>query len=276
VERTFSSINTLFCQHVAGYTGSNVTRRGAQIEAVWTIAELDELLQEWIVACWQQRPHEGLRSPFLPGRAMSPNDVYALLVSRTGYLPLPLGGEDYLELLPAVWRSVNDYGIRIDHRTYNCAELSPLRRRPSGVDAKGGLWEVHYDPYDLTQVWLRDARTEQWITAHWTHRHLVSAPFADFTWRRARELMSLRGMDDTDQAAIAVAVEQLLTRAESGPDRRIAARTRAALEPARPVAALPPSLSVEPDSEGEDIGADSQSNVIPFGVFDAFTDGSRL
>jgi len=31
VERTFSSINSLFCQHVAGYTGSDVTRRGADV-----------------------------------------------------------------------------------------------------------------------------------------------------------------------------------------------------------------------------------------------------
>ncbi|MEW2252740.1 Mu transposase C-terminal domain-containing protein [Streptomyces sp. NPDC006975] len=275
VERTFSSINTLFCQHVAGYTGSNVTRRGSRIEAVWTLAELDCLFQEWIVACWQQRPHEGLRSPFLPGRAMSPNDAYALLVSRTGYLPVPLRGEDYLELLPAVWRSVNDYGVRIDHRTYNCAELGPLRRRPSGVDAKGGLWEVHYDPYDLSQVWVRDARTGRWITAPWTHRHLVSAPFADFTWRRARDLLAMRGRDDTNQAAVAAAVAELLSRAESGPDRRIAARTRAALEPARPVPALPQTPASE-DTEDETTVLEQPSNVIPFGVFDAFTDGSRL
>ncbi|MFD8474081.1 Mu transposase C-terminal domain-containing protein [Streptomyces globisporus] len=280
VERTFSSINTLFCQHVAGYTGSNTERRGAGVEPVWTLAELGDLLQEWIVACWQQRPHDGLRSPFLPGRSMSPNDAYALLVARTGYVPLPLSGPDYLELLPAVWRSVNDYGIRIDHRTYNCPELTPLRRRPSGVDVKGGLWEVHYDPYDLSQVWVRDARTGEWITVPWTHRHLVSAPFADFTWRRARDLLALRGMNDTDQAAVAAAVEQLLVRAESGPDRRVAARTRAALEPARPVAALPAAAS-EPDEadewdEVEEAPAETPSNVIPFGVFDAFTDGSRL
>ncbi|MFI9228496.1 Mu transposase C-terminal domain-containing protein [Streptomyces rimosus] len=278
VERTFSSINTLFCQHVAGYTGRSVTRRGAAVEAVWTLAELDDLLQEWIVACWQQRPHEGLRSPFLPGRAMSPNDAYALLVSRTGYLPVPLSGPDYLELLPTVWRSVNDYGIRIDHRTYNCAELNPLRRRPSGVDAKGGLWEVHLDPYDLSQVWVRDARTGRWITVPWTHRHLVSAPFADFTWRRARDLLALRGMDDTDQAAAAAAVETLLTRAESGPDRRVAARTRAALEPVRPVPALPaaPPEQEEAEIEDENLASGGSSNVIPFGVFDAFTDGNRL
>ncbi|RVU17074.1 integrase [Streptomyces antnestii] len=275
VERTFSSINTLFCQHVSGYTGSNTDRRGAGVEAVWTLAELDDLLQEWIVACWQQRPHDGLRSPFLPGRSMSPNDAYALLVARTGYVPLPLSGLDYLELLPAVWRSVNDYGIRIDHRTYNCPELAPLRRQPSGLAAKGGLWEVHYDPYDLSQVWVRNARTGEWITVPWTHRHLVSTPFADFTWRRARDLLAMRGQDDTNQAAVAAAVDQLLTRAETGPDRRIAARTRAALEPARSVPALPQASAPE-DAEDETTVLEQPSNVIPFGVFDAFTDGSRL
>ncbi|NJP49789.1 transposase [Streptomyces sp. SBST2-5] len=275
VERTFSSINTLFCQHIPGYTGSNTTRRGAEVEAVWTLAEVDDLLQEWIVACWQQRPHEGLRSPFLPGRPMSPNDAYALLVSRTGYLPMPLSGPDYLELLPALWRSVNDYGIRVDHRTYNCPGLNPLRRRSSGVTAKGGLWEVHYDPYDLSQIWVRDARTGEWITVPWTHRHLVSAPFADFTWRRARDVLAMRGQDDTNQAAVAAAVDQLLTRAESGPDRRIAARTRAALEPGRSVPALPQAPAFE-DAEDEATVPEQTSSVIPFGVFDAFTDGSRL
>lgn len=55
VERTFSSINTLFCQHLPGHTGSNTTRRGAKVEAVWTLAELDDLLQEWIVACFTDR-----------------------------------------------------------------------------------------------------------------------------------------------------------------------------------------------------------------------------
>ncbi|MDH6112314.1 transposase InsO family protein [Kitasatospora sp. MAP12-15] len=271
VERTFSSINTLFCQHVAGYVGSNVDRRGEDVRAVWTLAELDDLFQEWIVACWQQRPHEGLRSPFLPGRAMSPNDAYALLVARTGYLPVPLSGDDYLELLPFTWRAVNEYGVRIDHRTYNCAELNPLRRRHSGIDSKGGLWEVHYDPYDLSQVWLRDARTERWITVPWTHRHLLAVPFADFTWRRARELLALKGMNDTDQAAVAAAVQQLLTRAEKGPDRKVAARTKA-VSPSRPTQTIP-----SPSDSSDDDGPTSEppSNVIPFGVFDAFTDGSR-
>jgi transposase InsO family protein len=270
VERTFSSINTLFCQHVAGYVGSNVTMRGQDVQAVWTIRELADLFEEWVIACWQNRPHDGLRSPFLTDKALSPNEVYALLVARTGYLPVCLTGEDYLELLPVEWRVVNDYGIRIDHRTYDCRELGPYRRQPSGVEVKGNLWEVHYDPYDLAHVWVRDHRGGGWITVPWTRRDLVSGPFADFTWRHARAILAARGTDDTDENAIALVVEDLLTRAQKGPDRRIAARTLAAT-------AMPLRPDHQPADEDDGLEAEpvDLEQVIPFGVFDAFTEGSR-
>jgi hypothetical protein len=61
------------------------------VRAVWTIRELADLFEEWVIACWQNRPHDGLRSPVLPGRALSPNEAYALLVARTGYLPVCAG-----------------------------------------------------------------------------------------------------------------------------------------------------------------------------------------
>jgi transposase InsO family protein len=57
VEATFSAINTLWCQHLAGYTGRDTTRRGRQpeAEAAWTIAELQDLLDEWIVCGFTDR-----------------------------------------------------------------------------------------------------------------------------------------------------------------------------------------------------------------------------
>ncbi|MYT24479.1 DDE-type integrase/transposase/recombinase, partial [Streptomyces sp. SID7760] len=65
VERTFASINTLFGQYVAGYTASNTVQRGRDVEneACWTVAQLQDLLDEWITAGWQPRPHQGLRHP---------------------------------------------------------------------------------------------------------------------------------------------------------------------------------------------------------------------
>ena len=80
----------------------------------------------------------------MPGRALTPNESYAIAVVRAGYLPLPLAGKDYLELLPVEWRVSNDYRITIDYRTYDSPDLNPHRRRDSGLPGKRGLWEVHY------------------------------------------------------------------------------------------------------------------------------------
>jgi len=190
VEATFAAINTLFCQHVAGYTGSNTTLRGSDVDAVWTLPDLQDLLDEWLLCGWQARPHDALRDPYFPRRPVSPNDKYAALVAAAGYLPLTLTGEDYLELLPVAWRAINDYGIRIDYRTYDSPELGPWRRQHSGIAARRGLWEVHHDPYDLSQVFVRTP--DGWVTAPWTHLPMISAPFADFTWRHARKLAAAR------------------------------------------------------------------------------------
>lgn len=268
VERTFSSINTLFCQHVAGYTGSSVAQRGSDVDerTVWTLGQLQELFDEWVLAGWQPRPHEGLRDPHLPTRALSPNDMYSALVTAAGYVPLCLVGEDYLELLPVQWRRVNSDGIHLDYRTYDDLALGPLRRQDSGVAGKSGRWPVHYDPYDLSHVWVRNVWTGGWITAAWTQLRLAPRPFAEFTWRAARELVADRGGDDTNEAAVARALDALLTRAGQGPagHRRAVARTRSA------PSALPADVFADQaEPEPVDAAPPAQlAKVIPFGIFD--------
>ena len=288
MERTFGSINTLFCQHVSGYTGRDVTRRGTDVagRAVWSLADLQELLDEWIVAGWQSRPHEGLRHPFTPDKAASPNEAYAALVAAAGYIPVALTGEDYIELLPAQWRSIGDGGIQIDYRTYNCAELGPYRRMPSGLAARDGRWEVHYDPYDVTRVWVRNHRRGGWITVPWTHLAMVAQPFADFTWRHARKIAAERGLDDASETAVAVVLAGLLRRAAQGPgSQRALARARAAaslpgLRLALPAAEPddgpagapdPPTSEREPAEAGREPGKEPRT-VAGFGLFEPFGD----
>ena len=108
VERSFGSVGTLFAQHVAGYVGSCVERRGLHAEqaAAWTIAELQDLLDEWIVSCWQNRPHDGLRDPLAPGRAMTPNEKYAGADRGRGLCPGPAAGSG---LYRAAGRDVAHY-----------------------------------------------------------------------------------------------------------------------------------------------------------------------
>jgi hypothetical protein len=254
---------------VAGYTGSDVTRRGRDVaaEAVWTLPQLQDLLDEWIV-CWQNRPHEGLRNPHLPGRDLTPNEAYAVQVARAGYLPVPLAGGDYIELLPACWRAINDYGIVIGHRTYDCPELGPYRRKASPVAAMRGRWEVHYDPYDLSRVWVRDHAGGGWITVPWTQLPMVAAPFADFTWRYARQILAARGGDDTSQTAVARVLAGLLHRAGDGPPDRVIARTSAAASSSRLPELPGPDGDSAPGSPDEDEDEADGAGVEPFGVFD--------
>jgi putative transposase len=108
------------------------------------MAGLQALLDEWIVAGWLNRPHDGLRDPLAPGRALTPNERYAALVTVAGYVPVPLGPGDYIELLPAAWRVINSYGVKIGLRTYDSGELNPYRRQHSGIEAKNGRWEVRH------------------------------------------------------------------------------------------------------------------------------------
>jgi hypothetical protein len=298
VERTFESINTLFCQHVAGYTGRDTTRRGtdASERAVWSLPDLQELFDEWVIAGWQTRPHDGLRHAFSPDEAVSPNDAYAALVAAAGYVPVALTGEDYIELLPSQWRAIGDGGvIQIEYRTYSAPELRPLQRASSGVNAQKGRWEVHYDPYDISRIWVRNHLHGGWITATWTHQSVVTQPFADFTWRHARKIAAQRGLDDTNELAVALILKALLNRAEQGPGSgKALARTlvAAALTNHMP-ADLSPELSAPPPPEpeagppnpeerpeDEDTSQDSNEplvgTVVPFGMFDPFDEGTGL
>lgn len=284
VERSFGSVGTLFCQYVAGYVGSSVERRGRNAEqnAVWPMAELQDLLDEWIVACWQNRQHDGLRDPLVPGRALTPNEKYAALIEIAGYVPVPLPESDYIELMAVTWRAVNSYGIKIRHRTYDCKALNPYRRQPSGIKAQHDRWEVHYDPYDVSRIWVRNHHDGGWINVPWTHLRTAPVPFGEMAWEHARKIISRETAGQPAEEDIAQAVDALLDKAGQGPSgpgkpataaRRVAGRTRAT---SKRTAKLPP---LEPDppepsgaeepSEGTEAGDGTLAEVIPLGVFDA-------
>jgi hypothetical protein len=285
IERTIESVGTLFAQFVSGYLGRSAEFRGRRVEdePLWSLLELQELLDEWIVANWQNRPHDGLRDPVTPGRAFTPNEKYAALVESAGYVPVALSAEDYIELLPARWQAINAYGIKLNHRTYDSAELTPFRRQRSGVKAKKDRWEVHHDPYDVSRIWVRNHWDGGWITVFWKHLNRVPAPFGELAWNHCRQELADQG-EQVTETAIAHAVASLLDKASRGPTltgnpqhkaskkpsskkrQRVVARTRATTptEPARPEPAAP--LTAVPASGDDDVEV---AEVVPLRVFDA-------
>ncbi|MFF3430303.1 transposase family protein [Streptomyces sp. NPDC002602] len=263
IERTLGSVATLFCQFLPGYLGRTAEHRGRRVEdePLWSMLEIQEFLDEWLVATWQNRRHDGLRDPGSPGRTFTPNEKYASLIESAGYVPLAFAGDDYVELLPATWRAVDSYGVKINHRVHDCAELGPLRRRPSGVTRKKNLWEIHRDPYDANWIWVRNHWEGGRIPVPWKHLGTVPQPYGDPAWDHAAADLRQRGESDPTEEQIARAVSELLVRARQGPDsggknrasrrdRRVAARTRAAAEGTGPQPPKPGPVPTGTDAHG--------------------------
>jgi hypothetical protein len=249
VERTFGSINSLFCQHLPGYTGSDITRRGrdAESEACFTVAQLQDLLDEWLVH-YHHRPHEGLRHPVLPKAALTPNQMWAALISVTGYVPVPLSRDDYLELLPVRWQAITERGIRLNHRTYDCDLLAPYRGQPSPITARGGKWEVHANPHDVRQIWLRLPNGTV-AEIPWIHRTHVHRPFNEQTWQHIRTTITGHTDPDSLEADLADALDQLMRRARTGHASRAEHRLITRTAPAR--TPLPPPRTEDGRQEQE-------------------------
>ena len=282
IERFLGSAASMFCQFASGYAGRSPDRRGRHVEEqpLWSVAELQELLDEWLVAFYLNRPHNGLRDPEHPGRAFTPNEKYAALIEASGYLPVALSPGDYTELLPAEWRRVSAYGISLGRRTYDSEELNPLRLQPSGISEHDDRWEIRRDPYDISRIHVRGP--DGWITVFWKHLDRAPLPFGELAWDHARRSL---GRGATEEQ-IADAVADLLRRANAGPeqekpkmskrDRRVAARTKAASpagsrpDPDGPVPGTPEPPA--PDEGGED---EPLAKVIPMKIFDPFAEADK-
>ena len=305
IERMFSSLATLFCQFAAGYLGRSADRRGRGVDGqrLWSLMQMQDLLDEWLIAVWQNRAHEGLRDPLHPQRTFSPNQKYAALIETAGYVPVPLSAEDHIELLPAIWRAVNAYGIKISHRTYDAAELNPIRHQKSGVTARKGLWEVHHDPYDVSRVFVRGP--DGWITCPWKYLDKVPVPFGELAWDHVAGQLAGQGRAGAGELERAQAVDELLRRAYHGPpgepaadaantarsrrrlparDRRVAARTRAATASRATGGGLPAGGTAGhavPAGGGDVSPAPGQDDdepaakVIPLGIFDPFEEAKK-
>lgn len=189
--------------------------------------------------------------------------------------------------------------MKIAHRTYDCDALNPYRRQHSGVAASKGLWEVHYDPYDVTTVWVRNHLDGGWITVPWRHLRATPAPFGAQAWDQARQILGRRGGDPATEAEIAGAVTALLDKAETGPDipattptkrdRRVAARTSATSEASWPKPApaaedTAPAVETAVDAAAQPDAADDDpadqdleelAAVIPLPIFDAREEAKR-
>ena len=270
VERLFGSINSLFVQYLAGYTGPNVVRRGQDVaaEAVWPLAQVQDLLDQWIVQVWQNRPHSGLQLPAVPLQHLTPNEMFHALSATAPAVAPVFDVDDYIALLPAAWRRIQHYGVNLHGLAYDSPALDPHRNRRSGLHRGEARdrWEVRYDPYRLNEVFVRDHEQQRWIRAPWTLAGQVAGPFSIDVLHAARQAVARR-QPGQERSAVALLAEvnRICTQLtlDNAAERSAARRQPPALFPT-----TVPALSLAPDPAAE---MAFKSSVDPAGA-DAFGD----
>lgn len=238
IESFFRGLRTGFVQHLAGYVGPNVVQRGKDPaeQAMWTMTEVQNLMDMWVVGVYQNRPQEGLRIAAMPKRKLTPNEMYAALASVAPQAAVTFERDDYIALLPVVYRSIQPYGVNFEGLHYTAPELADYRGMSSGLPAPAsGKWEIRYDPHRMNRIWVRDHVKGRWIEASWVMNAQVSAPFSQDVLAAAKRVLSrtdnqLAGKDVVEQ------INRILTTPATTKERSASrrARTTEASVPAAP------------------------------------------
>lgn len=82
---------------------------------------------------------------------------------------------------------------------------------PSPTGQPGGKWEVHLNPHDVRQIYIRlpDGLLHE---IPWIHRDHVHALMGETAWRHIRAALGRRGDREAHEAALADAADQVLRR----------------------------------------------------------------
>lgn len=255
VEGGFRRIRDGFVQFLAGYTGGSVAFRGLDPakDAVWTLDELQILLDLWVLTVWQTTPQSGLRVKGLEQRPLSPNEMFQACSATAPSRVRSLSQDEMLGLLPCKSRSIQPYGINFSNLVYDSDALHPYRGKKC-PDTHDGLWRVRYDPYNMACLWVPQPGGG-WIEARWTLAHMMDRPFSLEVLRAALRAVQTR---DTDVQAIEILqeVNRIQTGRLQGPRERNASRT---------LASTPPLVTVGSDMSPE---APRSSDATPETGFD--------
>lgn len=181
VERFFLTLRDSLLQYLTGYKGPDVYSRGKDVEtgAFYYVAELEEIIREWVATVYHHSEHDGLALPELPRARFTPAQMFEIGLTRTGGLVLPVSEDLAFEFLDVKWRTIQHYGVEVNGLRYDGAALNAyrsLRSQFGGVHA--GKWPLYVDAHDVRHVWFRDPADDSWHELTWEHAPSLGAPFS--------------------------------------------------------------------------------------------------
>lgn len=91
VERFFKTLREGLLQHLSGYKGPDIYSRGKDVEshAFYYLAELEQIIREWVGLDYHRSPHRGLCVAEVPGAVFSPAEMFEIGIAKSGSLLLP-------------------------------------------------------------------------------------------------------------------------------------------------------------------------------------------
>lgn len=204
VERVFKTIRENFVMGLPGYKGPDVYSRGLdpERETFYFTDEIEEKFSVWVATWWQRKHHSGLDLPHLPYLNMSPNEMYEEGISRAGFVHVVSTENLYFELLPTVWRTIQNYGVEFRGLRYDGDVLNDYRNTKSpytGINI--GKWPIRFDPRDLTTAYFYDHEEGSWHPLNWIHAEGSDRPFNEKVLGYAKALVLTQGgnQNNTDE-----------------------------------------------------------------------------
>jgi hypothetical protein len=174
---------------------------------------------------------------------LSPNDMYAVQVARSGYRAVPLSPAQNRFFLLLRWVVPGKGGFMINYRTYQPVAQDAahyreiLLRGGSKLPGAENKWECRFNPYRPERVWLYDHTAGTWVTCDFRLRHLLTDPWTADMWQEHAEQHRAAGGSEQDEEAIALSLAQR--------DRR----RRSRRPPPKRTGAEPPFQGLELETE---------------------------
>jgi hypothetical protein len=152
LERFFRTLRESLLQHLPAYKGQDVYSRGKDVEgnAFYYVAELEQIIREWVGSVYHHTKHRGLCVPELNAEHFSPVEMFEIGLARCGALTLPARSDLAYEFLDVKWRTIQHYGVEINGQRYDGEALNGFRdtRSPYG-GAHAGKWPFSIDVHDV-------------------------------------------------------------------------------------------------------------------------------
>lgn len=165
------------------YKGADATNHPRGIESLTEFrrGDLEDLLWEWIIEVYHNRPHRELIEQHGPNGPTTPAQVYYSHLRNGGTIQQSTDPYQYISFLQSARARVADYGLRVNRRVYNCPDVTALRQHmQAGVGSEARDLHVRFDPYDVTRIFARHPAHGRWLCIPLvSHDRGTVAPYSD-------------------------------------------------------------------------------------------------